>query len=193
MAPPEQHSATCTLIKLRMYFTFIFFSFFLNIYQFASRISAYCPIFISWLIQRLSDTVTSGYCDILLFVTILPIPVPKCHILYWCHIWYCDYHIGYCDCCSSKFGSKVPYVCNILPIWRHIFLLNHQTLFKNAKKHQNCWIKVTPSFLWYAGIGYTEPPESISCHISILLLLDYVTILDTVTICPCPMWGHSIR
>ena len=73
------------------------------------------------------------------------------------------------------------------------FLLNHPTWFKNANKHPNYCIRITPSFLSNATICLTEPPESISYNIAILLLLNTVTKLDTVTICPCPVGGHSIR
>ena len=34
---------------------------------------------------------TTGYCDILLFVTVKPFSIPKCPILYCCYIWFCDY------------------------------------------------------------------------------------------------------
>ena len=89
--------------------------------------------------------------------------------------------------------AKVPYFYNILPICRYILLLNDQTWFKNANKHQNCRIKVTISFLWYAGIGHTEPPDLISYHIAILLLLDTVTILDIVTILSLSHDSHNIH
>ena len=99
-------------------------------------------------LQALSDTVTGGYCDYIGYCDYLAdsrSQMPYFILMPYLILWL--YHIGYCDYFSSKFGAKVPYFYNILPICRYIFLLNHQTWFKNANKHQNYWIKVTPSFL----------------------------------------------
>ena len=76
----------------------------------------------------ISDIVTPGYCDILLFVTVLPMPIPKCPFLYCCFIWFCDYCIGYCDYFSFKFWLKVQYFWFTLPIFGPTILFKRRNL-----------------------------------------------------------------
>ena len=115
------------------------------------------------LVHWISDIVTPGYCDILLFVTVLLIPIPKMpnsillpYLILWLPYWLLWLFLTQIWVGNGHIFDLINISCNTFSLW------NKKTSLKDWNKDEYKWIINLMAIICYTWGWQTEQAGSMS-------------------------------